>query len=128
MEPTIWHSKRQNTVEASTFWSEFIALRIAVELIEGLRYKLRMFGIPIRGPTNIYCDNDAVVKNVANPESTLKKNHNSIAYHRVREEIASGTVRVAKEDGESNLADILTKLVPGPRLRKLRSRIIWGRN
>jgi hypothetical protein len=36
--PIIWYSKRQNTVESSTFGSEFIAMKIAVELIEGLRY------------------------------------------------------------------------------------------
>ena len=35
--PIIWYSKRQNTVESSTFGSEFIAMKIAVELIEGLR-------------------------------------------------------------------------------------------
>ncbi len=28
--------KKQNTVETSTFGAEFVALRIAVELIEGL--------------------------------------------------------------------------------------------
>jgi hypothetical protein len=56
--PIIWHSKQQNTVETSTFGSEFVAARIAVELIEGLRYKLCMFGVPIEGPTNVYCDND----------------------------------------------------------------------
>ena len=49
--PTVWYSKRQNTVETSTFGSEFIAIRTAVEHIEVLRYKLRMFGIPIeKGP------------------------------------------------------------------------------
>ena len=31
--PIIWFSKRQNTVETSTFGSEFVAARIAVELI-----------------------------------------------------------------------------------------------
>jgi hypothetical protein len=40
MAPIVWYSKRQNTVETSTFGAEFIALRIAVELIESLRYKL----------------------------------------------------------------------------------------
>jgi hypothetical protein len=49
----IWYSKRQNTVETSTFGSEFVAMRIAVELVESLRYKLRMFGLPIEGPTNV---------------------------------------------------------------------------
>jgi hypothetical protein len=90
--PIIWYSKRQNTVETSTFGSEFVALRIAVELIESLRYKLRMFGIPIDGPTNVYCDNEAVTKNTIFPESTLKKKHNSIAYHRAREAVAAGTI------------------------------------
>ena len=51
--PIDWYSKRQNTVESSTFGSEFIALRIATELCQGLRYKLRSFGIPINGPTSI---------------------------------------------------------------------------
>jgi hypothetical protein len=45
-----------------------------------------MFGVPIEGPTNVYCDNEAVVSNTTRPESTLKKKHNAIAYHRVREE------------------------------------------
>ena len=107
--PIIWFSKRQNTVETSTFGSEFVAMRISVELIEALRYKLRMFGIPIDGPTNVFCDNEAVTKNVIHPESTLKKKHNAIAYHRSREAVAAGTIRVTKEDGKTNLADVLTK-------------------
>ena len=107
-----WYSKRQNTVETSTFGSEFVAMRIAVELIEALRYKLRMFGVPIEGATNVFCDNEAVTKNVMFPESTLKKKHNAIAYHRTREAVAAGTIRVAKEDGKTNLADILTKPLP----------------
>jgi len=45
--PIMRYSKRQNTIEASTFGSEFVALRIATEMNEGLRYKLRMFGVPL---------------------------------------------------------------------------------
>ena len=59
--PILWYSKRQATVEASTFGSESIAMRQAIEMIEGLRYKLRMLGIPIDGAMKIYCDNDSVV-------------------------------------------------------------------
>ena len=87
-----------------------IALRIAVEQVEALRYKLRMFGIPIEGPADIFCDNQSVVKAASTPESTLSKKHNAICYHKVREEsAAAGTIRVAKEDGRSNLADLFTK-------------------
>ena len=70
-----------------------------------------MFGVPIEGPTNVYCDNEAVTKNCSIPESTLKKKHHSIAYHRNREAVAAGTIRIAKEDTETNLADVFTKIL-----------------
>ena len=113
--PIVWYSKRQNTVETSTFGSEFIAMRTAVEHIEALRYKLRMFGIPIEGATNVFCDNEAVFKNSSIPESTLKKKHTSICYHRAREAVAAGTMRVAKEGTLTNLSDIFTKPLPEKR-------------
>ena len=109
--PILWYSKRQNTVETSTFGSEIVAMKNAIELIEALRYKLRMMGIEIDGSTNIYCDNEAVTKNCSIPESTLKKKHHSIAYHRNREAVAAGTCRIAKEDTATNLADVFTKVM-----------------
>jgi hypothetical protein len=123
--PILWFSKRQSTVETSTFGSEIVALRIAIEMIEGLRYKLRMMGIPIDGPCDLFCDNESVVKNVTRAESPLKKKHNSIAYHKARECIAAGIVRVGKEDGVTNVADLLTKLLDGSTLRDLASRCMW---
>ena len=61
--PIIWHSKRQNTVGPSTLTSEFIALKACMERVIGIRFKLRMFGIPIDGTADILCDNQSVVKN-----------------------------------------------------------------
>ena len=123
--PVMWHSKKQNTVEASTYGSEIIAMKNAIELIEGLRYKLRMFGVPIEGPTNIYCDNEAVYKNCSMPESMLKKKHHSIAYHRNREAVASETARIAKEDSETNLSDVFTKLMSARKRECLLDRFMY---
>ncbi|KAI2511667.1 Reverse transcriptase (RNA-dependent DNA polymerase) [Fragilaria crotonensis] len=123
--PVIWHSKRQNTVKASTFGSEFQAMKNAVELTESLRYKLRMFGVPIDHPTNVFCDNEAVYKNTTMPESTLKKKHHSIAYHRCREAVAAGTVRIAKEGTKTNLSDLFTKLLPQARREELLDRFTY---
>ena len=61
--PIIWHSKRKNGVETSMFESEFTAMKNSVELIAALRYKLRMFGVPIDGSTDIFCDNEAAYNN-----------------------------------------------------------------
>jgi hypothetical protein len=123
--PIVWFSKRQYTVETSSFGSEFVTLCIAVELIEALRYKLRMFGIPIEGQTNVYCDINSVVTNTQVPESTLRHKHNSIPYHHVREAAAANTIRVTKESHESNIADMLTKPVSSIRLRNLCARILF---
>jgi hypothetical protein len=49
-------------VEPSTFGSGFVAMKTAIEMIGGLRYKLRMMGVDIEGPTNVFCDNDSFVK------------------------------------------------------------------
>ena len=35
--PIIWHSKRKDVVETSTFGSEMMALKNGVELVESLR-------------------------------------------------------------------------------------------
>ena len=123
--PIIWYSKKQNTVESSTFGSEFVAMRVAVEIIEGLRYKLRMMGFPLEGPCNVFCDNNAVVQNTSRPESTLKKKHLSVCYHRCREAQASNTVRIAKEGTHTNISDLFTKLLPGTKLRDLCRLVLW---
>ena len=91
----IWYSKRQNTVEASSFGSEFIALRIATEITEALSHKQRMFGVPSAGPADVYYDNKSVTTNTTIPESTLNKKHNAIAHHRFREAEATGAQKVA---------------------------------
>jgi hypothetical protein len=123
--PIIWHSKRQNGVETSTFGSEFTAMKNAVELIAALRYKLRMFGVPIDGSTDMFCDNEAVYKNASMPESQLRKKHHSIAYHMSRESVASGATRIAKEDTETNLADLFTKVLPKPRRELLLNKFTY---
>ena len=123
--PIMWYSKRQNTVESSTFGSEFVALRISTDLVISLRYKLRMFGIPIDGPANLFCDNEAVYKNASFAESQLKKKHQSICFHRVRECVAANIVIPHKVDTNFNLADLLTKSLPALKRIALRARIMF---
>ena len=57
----------------------------------------------------MYCDNEAVFKNTSIPDSTLKKKHTLICYHRCRE---ARMVRVAKEGTLTNLSDLFTKPMP----------------
>ena len=104
-----WSSKKQNTAETSTFGSEIVTLRNATDLIISLRYKLRSFGVPIVGEANIFCDNDAVVKNTSSADATLKKKHCSATYHRIRESVSAGIIIILYESTSTNLVDLLTK-------------------
>ena len=113
--PIKWYSKRQNTVETSTYGSELVAARIATELIMEMRYKLRMLGVPIMGSAVLYGDNQGVVLNTTVPSSTLKKKHNAIAYNRVREAIAAGVLHFFHIRSTENVADVLTKSM-GPKI------------
>ena len=123
--PIIWFSKRQNTVEAEKFGSEFVALLICKELIFALRYKLHIFVVPLDVPTDAFCDNRGVVMNLIKPGSTLQKKHNAINYHAVCKADTAGILRVGKEDGETSLADLLTKVLMGQRRWDLCHFLMW---
>ena len=84
-----------------------------------------MFGIPIDGAANVFCNNRGVVRNASIPESTLMKKHNAINYHAVREAAAAGIIHVGKEDGETNVADLLTKVLSGEKRWNICWHIMW---
>ena len=102
-------SKRQTTVESSTYGSELVAARIATDMAVEARYTLQMLGVPIDGSVLMLGDNKSVVLNTTIPSSALKKKHNAIAYHRVREAIAARIIRFCHIDTNLNVADALTK-------------------
>ena len=107
--PIDWYAKRQGTVETATYGSEFVAARQATEQVMDLRYTLRMLGARLEGPTYMFGDNLSVIVSSTIPQSSLKRRHNALSYHRVREAIASGVIRFFHIDGKSNPADVLTK-------------------
>jgi hypothetical protein len=69
MGPIMWFSKRQPTVESSVFGEEFVAMKNGIETCSGLRYKLRMMGVTLSGPTFVYGDNMSIVHNTQRPAS-----------------------------------------------------------
>ena len=111
--PTIWYTKRQATIESSTFGSEAVALRTLLEMIKALRYKLRMLGVPLVGPAIVFGDNQSVVNGASIPENKLNKKHLGICYHAVREATAAGVWKVGFTKGVDNIANCLTKILTG---------------
>jgi hypothetical protein len=123
--PIIWYSKAQRTVETSTFGSEFVAMKVAVEIIKGLRYKLRMMGVPIHGPANVLADNNTMVKNSTVPSQTIHKKHNAICYHFVREAVAANIIRIAYIPTTENLVDMFTKPLGSTKLHAFIQKILY---
>jgi hypothetical protein len=100
-------SKCQKTVETSTYGSGLVASRITTELILEVRFMLRSLGVDLDGPTRMSGDNMLLILNTSAPSSVLKKMHNTIAYHRVREAIAAKVMRYAYVKTDENVSDIL---------------------
>ena len=109
--PVYWMSKKQNSVETSTYGSKFTAIKHCTEYIRGLRFRLRMMGIPCEDPAFVYGDNKSVLCNATIPYSTLNKKSNSIAFHFVREGSAMDEWRTGYINTELNPAELLSKPV-----------------
>jgi len=104
--------KKQTSVETSSFGPEFTALEQATEMVVGLRWGVRVSGVPLDGPTHMRCDNQSVVTNVSVPASALKKKNNAVTSHFVHESAAAGVIDAHKGPGETSLADALSETQP----------------
>ena len=122
--PIYWFSKKQTSIETSSFGSEFVAMKQCCEYVRGLRYKLRMMGIPVDMPTYIFGDNQSVLANTSHPHSTLKKKSSSIAFHFVREGVAKKEWCTTYLNTHLNPSDLLTKSLPGGEKRNCFTRYL----
>ena len=86
--PVSWYSKKKSTIETSVFSTEFVAMKVGMETVRGLRYNICMIGIP--SPKYINGDKMSVIHNIQRSGTTLKKNSNHFYYHTVNESVAMG--------------------------------------
>jgi hypothetical protein len=106
--PIDWYSKKQNTVETSTYGSEYVAARIAAEQIIDLRNTLRYLGVPIARSV-LFGDNESVVNSSTQPHGKLTKRHMALSFHCVRECIAAKIFSYLHIPSTDNPADLLSK-------------------
>ena len=101
------------SIKTTAFGSEFMAMKQMTEYLRGLRYKLRMFGIPVGEPAFVYGDNQSVLVNSSMPASTLKKKSQLIAFHFVLEGCAADEWRTIYVNTNLKVADLMTKPLAG---------------
>lgn len=117
-----WLSQRQATVAISTTEAEIVA---ASEAARELIWLQRIFDTltDIRDLPLLKVDNEAAIRLAHNPEFHKRTKHIRIRHYFVREMVHEGTLTVAKTSSMDQLADVLTKAVPKPRLLDLRVKI-----
>ena len=114
-----WLTQKQATVEGAVFRAEFVAMKHGSESCRDIRYKLRMMGVPINGPTYVYGDNMSFINHTSKPHSTLRKKSNSICYHLVCEAVAMKECLTTHIPTLLDLADLLTKVLSGKKKGEL---------
>ena len=104
-----------------------MAMKIGMESLRGPRYKLRMLGVGISGPSYIYSDNMSVIHNTQRPESMLKKKSISICYHAIREPVAMGeSLMVMGHIGTNeNVGFLTTKVLYGQKRRYMVLQLLY---
>ena len=100
-------------------------MKIGMESLRGLQYKLRMMGVEIDNHLYIYGDNMSVIHNTQQPESMLKKKSNSICYHAVRESVAMGEALTGHIGTDENVGDLATKVLYAQKRRYMVLQLLY---
>ena len=85
---------------------------------------MRDLGFEQKGATVIFEDNQGCIALSDNPVSHKRTKHIDIRYHFIRERVASKEVELKYVATEDQLADLLTKGLPKPRVIALREPIL----
>lgn len=119
-----WASKLQPTVATSSSEAEYMAAASATSEAIHLRQLLEDLGFKQEGPTTIFEDNKGCIALSENPTFHKRTKHIAIKFHFIRDRIASGEIVLGYIPTEHQLADGLTKQLPGPKLREHRDLIM----
>jgi hypothetical protein len=102
-----------------------VAMKIGMESLRELHFKLRIIGVGISGPSYIYGNNMSVIHNTQRPESMLKKKSNSICYHAIRESVAMGESLTGHIGSNENVGNLATKVLYGRKRRYMVSQLLY---
>ena len=108
--PIVWRSRSQKGAPAtSSCEAEYISLSQCINEILWIISFLKELGFNLPLPIPIYCDNKSAKDLAYNPVHHDRTKHIDISYHRIREFILDGTIRILHVKTQNNPADLFTK-------------------
>jgi len=119
----LWKSKKQGTVSLSSTEAEYRSMRRVVAELSWLSRLMNELTITSIAPIPIRCDNQAAVHIAKNPVFHERTKHIELDCHFVREKLMAGLISLHHIPSQQQLADVLTKSLPGPLHRHFISKL-----
>jgi len=116
-----WCARKQKTVAQSSCDAEYIAVSEAAREAMWLRMLTIQLDLPPLRPTPLLCDNQAANSLAEDPTFHAHAKHIDVKWHYIRECTENRHIAVSYVPSKDNVADILTKPLPGPQFLRLRS-------
>ncbi|WJZ87694.1 hypothetical protein VitviT2T_007058 [Vitis vinifera] len=121
--PISWSSKKQCTVVQSSIEAEYQLVSSITSEINWICSLLTKLGVTLPTPLVIYCDNVGATYLCSNLVFHSCMKYVAIDYHFIQDQVQSGALRVIHVSSTDQLADTLTKPLPGSRFQELRVKI-----
>lgn len=114
-----WSSRKHPTVSRSSTEAEYKAVANTTAKLIWIEVLLRELDIPPSRPPVLWCDNVGATYLSANPIFHRRTKHVEVDYHFVRKRVAASRLNVRLISSKDQIADIMTKTLPGPAFSKI---------
>jgi hypothetical protein len=109
-----WKSCKQSCIAQSTMEAEYMAASEAANEGYWLKKFVTELGVfpSALDPMEIFCDNTGAIAHALEPRFHNKVKHIHLRFHKIREYIQDGDLKICKVHTDLNVADPLTKPLP----------------
>ena len=121
--PIAWKSKKQSTVSKSSSEAEYRAMSSAASEVAWVVRLLADLQIHSLQPVTLHCDNQSAIHIAKNPIFHERTKHIEVDCHFTRDKVLEGLIQLTYLPTSSQLADVLTKILPSSQHNTLISKL-----